>query len=125
MFQVYTSSEQTLVANQAVEFDSIKYSNQRVYNGAGTTFTIRTPGRYLISLNGVNSGSAEATLQLFDKNEAQPETITTAPQNGTFSFTTLMVVRPSCAMINNTDILQVRATTAATISNVNLVITRL
>lgn len=135
MFETYNVALKNYSQNDNITFDSIRFSDCRIKNTNGSTFTITTPGRYYVTFCGIGaSGAATSpfTVQLYSNDLPVPavlSTITsaTAGDEQTLSFATIIDVRPSCCAINNNTKLQVRATSeeAGTIANANLIIFKL
>lgn len=135
MYQIYNKTSTEYAQNAPIVFNTTKYDDCRVNNQSGTTFSIRAPGRYLVSFNGVGSSTQATspfTVALYQNEVELPETITTvystaANDVGTLTFSTIVNVLPSCAAINNRVNLQVVTTSAnsGTMANANLVIYRL
>lgn len=135
MYQVYNKTSTEYAQNAPIVFSTTKFTDCRVMNASGTTFSIRAPGRYLVSFNGVG-GSTQATspftVALYQNEVALPETTTTvystaANDVGALAFSTIVNVLPSCAAANNRVNLQVVATSvnSGTMANANLIIYRL
>lgn len=136
MFEVFTNTSQALSEGTAITFDRQKFSDCRVkLNGAGNTISISTPGRYLIHFDGVGgSDTADGVLsiQLYVNGVAQvcalTQNATPAASTGTaLGFDTLIQVSNSCCCSNNSQTLQIIATStaAATLTHANLVVIHL
>lgn len=135
MYQVYNRTSTEYAQNAPIVFNTNKFTDCRVTNTSGTTFSISAPGRYLVSFNGVGSSTQATspfTVALYQNEVLLPETTTSVYSTasgdvGTLAFTTIVNVMPSCAAINNRTSLQVVATSAnnGTMVNANLVIYRL
>jgi hypothetical protein len=135
MYQVYNKTSTEYAQNAPIVFNTTKFTDCRVTNTSGTTFSIRAPGRYLVSFNGVGSSTQATspfTVALYQNEVALPETTTTvystaANDVGALTFSTIVNVLPSCVSVNNQANLQVVATSAnsGTMTNANLVIYRL
>lgn len=135
MYQAYNNTTATYAQNAPLSFPTVKYTDCRISATSGTTFRIATPGRYLVSFNGVGGSTGATTpftVQLYKDGVAQPETVSTitsvaANDVGTLAFTTIINILPSCNCINNAVNLQVVATnaTSGTVSEAILVIYRI
>lgn len=135
MFEAYNVALKNYSQNDNITFDSVRFSDCRIKNTNGSTFTITTPGRYYVIFGGIGaSGTATSpfTVQLYSNDLPVPavlSTITsaTAGDEQTLSFATIIDVRPSCCAINNNTKLQVKAISeeAGTIANANLIIFKL
>ena len=135
MYQVYNKTSTEYAQNAPIVFNTNKFTDCRVTNTSGTTFSISAPGRYLISFNGVGSSTQATspfTVALYQNETLLPETTTSvystaANDIGTLAFTTIVNVMPSCVAANNKINLQVIATStnSGTMTNANLVIYRL
>ena len=135
MYQAYNKTSTEYAQNAPIVFNITKFTDCRVTNTSGTTFSISAPGRYLVSFNGVGSSTQATspfTVALYQNEALLPETTTSvystaANDVGTLAFTTIVNVMPSCAAANNKISLQVVATStnSGTMTDANLVIYRL
>ena len=136
MLEVFTNTTQTLAQGNAIKFDTTKFSDCRMsLNSAGTSITIRTPGRYLVSFDGVGgSGTASTafTIQMYVNGVAQlcaqtTNTVATGNDKAPLSFVTLVQVNNSCCSVNNSQTLTFVASNAVsgTITHANVSIIRL
>lgn len=136
MLEVFTNTTQTLLQGNAIKFDMIKFSDCRMsLNSAGTSITVQTPGRYLVSFDGVGgSGTASTafTIQMYVNGVAQPcaqttNTVATGNDKAPLGFTTLIQVNNSCCSVNNNQTLTFVAPNAVggTITHANVSIIRL
>lgn len=136
MLEVFSNASQTLAQNGQVAFTTTKFSDCRYQiSNTGTSITVRTPGRYLVSFDAVGGSSTENTaftIQMYVNGVAQPcaQTTNSAPAanaGGPLAFTTLIQVNNSCCSVNNNRTLTFVATsaTAGTITHANLAIIRL
>ena len=118
MYQVYNKTSTEYAQNAPIVFNTNKFTDCRVTNTSGTTFSISAPGRYLVSFNGVGSSTQATspfTVALYQNETLLPETTTSvyssaANDIGTLAFTTI---------VNAT------STNSGTMTNANLVIYRL
>lgn len=133
MISSYTITTQTLATN-----DALIFSNDRIKTGCtvlhfeGTpTFTLNKTGYYFISFNADVAGTGDIVIQLQNNGVLIPGASATNTSTGTtdignMSFTTIVQAPPSCCAIDNTPrITLVNTGDAATITNANLVITKL
>lgn len=136
MLEILTNTEQTLAQNGQISFNLTKFSDNRmVVNSAGTSITVRTPGRYLVSFDGVGGSGTAATaftIQMYVNGVAQPcalstNTIATADDKMPLSFITLIQVNNSCCSVSNNQTLTFVATeaTSGVITHANVSIIRL
>lgn len=121
MFEIFNNTSTAYASNAPIIFDTTKFTDCRIHNSGGTTFSIKNSGRYYVELSGVG-GSATAlapfTIQLFQNGVALPEavsTITSTAANDmqTMHISTIVNVSPSCCAIDNTANLQFRVTSTA------------
>lgn len=134
MFEIYTSTTAQYEENQPITFTTTRFSDARI-TSTDSLFTLKTPGRYLISFTGVGSSGTAASpfsVQLYKNGIAVPGasstiTSTAAGDEETLSIFTVLQVRPSCYAVNNTTTLQVMVTSAqaGTLYSGNLLIVRL
>lgn len=135
MFEAYNVASRAYSQGDNITFDSVRFSDCRVRDTNGTTFTITSPGRYYVYFGGVGaSGTAASTftVQLYVNDTAVPAilsqiTSAVADDTQTLSFATIINVRPSCSAINNDTRLQVRVISEedGAVSNANLIIFKL
>ena len=111
MISSYNSTVQTVASGSALAFDTNRIATGcTVSHSAGsTTFTLTKPGYYYITFNGTftSTDTGVATIELRNGNIAVPgatgsETIATAGDRASISFTTIVKVLPSCSAVNNT-----------------------
>jgi hypothetical protein len=95
---------------------------------------LNKPGYYYVTFNAVAAATTtvgELTVELYNNGVAVPGaeasyTTTTAGENATYAFSTIIRVPPSCCVVNNAAKLTVVNTgVAATYTNVNINITKL
>ena len=132
MIGAYNAATQTVAVGEAYLFDT-----NRVVTGCTvghtpgtTTFTLTKPGYYYVTFNTIFTTEATgiATVELQNGGTAVPgaigsETITTAGDTKSISFSTIVKVLPSCCAIDNTATLTFVATgleLEATIAAVNI-----
>lgn len=112
----YLPTAQTVATGQAIPFIGTGNCCQQWANGS---ITITKPGKYLVQVS--VSGAATATtstaqvLQLAINGVAVPGVLSTATSTGaddivSFSLSTVVEIRSSCACINNKKTLQVLST---------------
>jgi O-acetylhomoserine/O-acetylserine sulfhydrylase-like pyridoxal-dependent enzyme len=111
MISSYNSTIQTVESGSAYVFDTNRIvTGCTVGHDAGsTTFTLRNPGYYSVTFNTTftTAETGVATVELRDGGVAIPgasgsETVTTAGDTKSVSFTTIVKVLPSCPAIDNT-----------------------
>ena len=135
MFEAYTTTTTTYNTDQPIVFTSPRYTDCRITMTSGTSFTINTPGRYVISFTGVGSSGTAASqfsIQLYKNGVAVPAvrsalTSTVATDPHSLAFTTIVSALPSCCAVDNRDTYQivVTSTNAGNLYNGDLVIYRL
>ena len=136
MINSYTHTTQTLAVNGVLAFttDRIKTGCTVSHTEGGTTFTLNRPGYYYIAVNADVAASEAAgnlTLSLYQNGVAVPgaestSNAATVATNNSLGFSTIVQVRPSCCAVSNAASLTIVNTgAAATISNANIVITKL
>lgn len=136
MINSYTNTTQTVAANELVSFaeDRVKTGCTVVHTPGSTTFTLKRPGFYFVTLNAdvtTSETAGNVVLTLQNNGTAIPGAVATsytaaAVNVGNMAFSAIIQVRPSCCAISNTTNLTVANTgVGATISNVSLVITKL
>lgn len=118
MFEAYSNTTTVYAQNNAINFQNVRFEDCRVRFNNGTTFTLKTPGKYLVLFNGVGrSSTAESpfTIQLY-KDEVPvagaTSTITSTAANDpqTLSINSTIGVNCSCMAVDNTTNLKFVAT---------------
>ena len=136
MINSYTNTTQTVAANELLSFaeDRVKTGCTVVHTPGSTTFTLKRPGFYFVTLNAdvtTSETAGNVVLTLQNNGTAIPGAVATsyaaaAVNVGNVAFSAIIQVRPSCCAVSNTTNLTVANTgVSATISNVSLVITKL
>lgn len=138
MLMTYISAPQTLNTNDAIKFDINKiWTTACIKHPSGSENTsLAKQGYYKIDFNASGasttaSPSTSTTFQLFNGDKAVAGALSTSYSSGTtnsvgFNFSTVIPVNRSCAVIDNTAELTIKNTGhAITLSNANLIITRL
>ena len=136
MFEAFTNRVQTLAQNTAIVFDTIKFKDCRVLlNSAGNTITIATPGRYMLSFDGIGGSSTAATpftIQMYINGEPKDcaittNTVATANEAQPLSFNVLLSVNNCCYCVDNSQQIQFLQTNAAAgeLSHANVTVIRL
>ena len=136
MINSYTNTTQTVAANELLSFaeDRVKTGCTVVHTPGSTTFALKRPGFYFVTLNAdvtTSETAGNVVLTLQNNGTAIPGAVATsyaaaAVNVGDVAFSAIIQVRPSCCAVSNTTNLTVANTgVGATISNVNLVITKL
>ena len=132
MIGAYNSTTQTVETGSAYVFDTNRIATGcTVGHTPGTSvFTLTKPGYYYVTFNTVftTTETGAATVELLNKGVLVPgatatETIGTAGDVTSLSFTTIVKVLPSCAAVDNTATLTFVATgvdLTATIAAVNI-----
>lgn len=134
MLQAYTSVNQTVAENSPISFNITKFStscNASIANS--NAITLKKGGYYMITFNatGAPSSAGNASAQLYINGTQVADAISSAysgatTENASLGFSTIIQVRPSCAVINNNPTLQVINTGAETVfSSANIIITKL
>lgn len=122
MISTYNSTTQTIELGSPYVFDTNRIiTGCTVGHVPGTpTFTLNKPGYYYVAFNTTFTAEATgiATVELKNGGAIVPsasgaETIATAGETKSISFSTIVRVPPSCAAIDNTAILTFVATTLA------------
>lgn len=136
MINSYTNTTQTVAANELLSFaeDRVKTGCTVVHTPGSTTFALKRPGFYFVTVNAdvtTSETAGNVVLTLQNNGTAIPGAIATsytaaAVNVGNVAFSTIIQVRPNCCAVSNTTNLTVANTgVGATISNVSLVITKL
>ena len=132
MISSYNSTTQTVETGAAYVFDTNRIvTGCTVGHAAGTTsFTLNKPGYYYVTFNTTftTTDVGVATVELRNGGVLIPgatgsETITTAGDTKSISFSTIVRVLPSCPSIDNTATLTIVATgidLTETVANINI-----
>ena len=132
MISSYNSTTQTVESGAAYVFDTNRIvTGCTVGHAAGTTsFTLNKPGYYYVTFNTTftTTVAGVATVELRNGGVLIPgatgsETITTAGDTKSISFSTIVRVLPSCPSIDNTATLTIVATgidLTETVANINI-----
>ena len=132
MISAYNAATQTVASGTAYVFDTNRVvTGCTVGHTAGTaTFSLNKPGYYYITFNTTFSTETTgvATIELQNGGIAVPgasgsETITTAGDEKSISFASIIRVLPSCSVIDNSAQLTLVATgidLTATVANINI-----
>ena len=132
MISSYNSTTQTVETGAAYVFDTNRIvTGCTVGHAAGTTsFTLNKPGYYYVTFNTTftTTDTGVATVELRNGGVLIPgatgsETITTAGNTKSISFSTIVRVLPSCPSIDNTATLTIVATgidLTETVANINI-----
>ena len=111
MISTYNSNTQTVEVGSAYVFDT-----NRVVTGCtvghtpgSTTFNLTKPGYYYVTFNTTftTAAAGDAVVELRNNGVAVPgatgsETVTTIGDSKSISFSTIVKVLPSCAVVDNT-----------------------
>jgi hypothetical protein len=135
MISAYNSTTQTINPNEAFVFDTNRIlTGCTVSHTPGTSvFTLNKSGYYYVTFNTTftTETTGEATVELKNGNVTLAgaigtETITTAGDTKSISFSTIIKVLPSCCTIDNTvNITLVATGVAITASTAAIEITKL
>ena len=132
MISSYISTTQTVGSGDPYVFNTNRIvTGCTVGHDAGsTTFTLRKPGYYYITVNTTftTDDAGLATVELQNGGEVVPgatgsETITTAGDTKSIAFATIIKVLPSCCAIDNTATITLVNTgidLTATTANINI-----
>lgn len=122
MLEVY-SENVTVAENEAIPFNNVSLKKGCTAELSGTsTIQLNKCGVYMISVDA--SATESTTLQLYKNGVAQPQAQSTG---GTPAFTTLVQVSDNnyCCACASPTTLQVVSLDGATLTNANLVVTKL
>ena len=121
MLEVYSNNIE-IGANTVVPFDNVSLKKGCTATLSGTsTIDLNKCGVYMVSCSA--SAEASTTIQLYKNGIAQPQAQSTGT---TPSFTTLVQVADnnSCCPCSSATSLQVMNSTATTLSNIDVVVTK-
>lgn len=103
-----TVADQTVVAEGFLDFNtnSVRNGCSVVHVAGSNSITLASDGLYLVTFNGnvTPAAAGDITLQLIS------------------NFSTLVKELPSCYAIDNTTVLQVQSSAAATVNNASITI---
>jgi hypothetical protein len=119
--------------------DLLTFTTDRILTGCtatrnGQTFQLNKPGYYYVTFNAIAAATTtvgELTVELQNNGVVVPGavstyTTTTAGDNASYAFSTIIRVPPSCCVVDNTARLTlVNSGVDATYTNVNINITKL
>ena len=119
--------------------DLLTFTTDRILTGCtatrnGQTFQLNKPGYYYVTFNAIAAATTtvgELTVELQNNGVVVPGavstyTTTTAGDNASYAFSTIVRVLPSCCAVDNTARLTlVNSGVDATYTNVNINITKL
>ena len=134
MINSYSNISQSVAADSTINFDITKIlTGCTVIHADGTpTFTLTKPGYYIVSFDGVVTGTTAGivTVELLNGNTPVPgavaSTTIATDEVATLNFSTIVRVLPSCPSIDNTTKLTiVNSGVDATFTNSNINITKL
>ena len=134
MISSYGNNSKTIASEGAVTFDVNRIvTGCTITHAEGTpSFKLNKPGYYFVIFNGdVTGATGDVVIQLTSNGVAIPgsEATTTLGANtdtANISFSSIIKVLPSCAVIDNLQTLVfVNAGVEATFTNVNVIITKL
>ena len=134
MISSYNTTSQAIVSNGLLNFTTDRILTGCTATRNGQTFQLNKPGYYYVTFNAVAAATTtvgELTVELYNNGVAVPGaeasyTTTTAGENASYAFSTIIRVLPSCPLVNNTANLTVVNTGVdATYTNVNINITKL
>lgn len=134
MVYSYNSTKQTLATNADVIYnnDVVKTGTTVTHTPGTSIFTLNRPGYYYVTVTASGAATAAGTdpisLALFNGTVQLPGAVSTALSEDTTSMTinTIIPVRPSCCMVDNTVELHVVNTgVEATYDNTTITITKI
>lgn len=111
MISTFNSTTQTVEVGGAYEFDTNRIATGCTvgHTPGSSTFTLTKPGYYYVTFNTVftTADTGVATVELRNDGTVVPsaigsETVTTAGDVKSISFSTIIRVLPSCCAIDNT-----------------------
>lgn len=135
MLDIVSQASQTLTTGSNITFDTNRVAtNCAIQHTVGSPLVVlNRPGYYYISFNAIAAAVAETetapiTVQLYNENtEIVGATASALSESSTsevnLSFSTIVKVKPSCCMIDNTGMVTIKSTgTDATYTTPNLVV---
>ena len=134
MISSYNTTSQAVATNGLLTFTTDRILTGCTATRNGQTFQLNKPGYYYVTFNAVAAATDTVgllTVDLYNNGIAVPGaeasfTTTTAGNEATYAFSTIIRVPPSCCAVDNTAHLTVVNTGVdATYSNVNINITKL
>ena len=134
MISSYNTTTQEVATNGVLNFTTDRILTGCTAVRSEQTFQLNKPGYYYITFNAVASATealGELTVELQNNGVAVPGaqatfTTTTAGENSSYAFSTIVRVLPSCYMVNNSgNLTVVNVGVPATYENVNINITKL
>lgn len=135
MFEIFNNTSTVYANNAPIDFNTVKFTDCRIHNEGGTSFSIKHSGRYYVEMSGVGSSNTALspfTVQLFHNGVALPEAVSTVTSTAagdmqTMHISTIINVSPSCCAVDNTANLQFRVTSTAagTMTDATLIIYKL
>lgn len=136
MISSYNNSTQTVLTNGTVPFatDRIKTGCTVSHPAGSAVFTLNRPGFYYVAVNAditTSDAAGNVALALQQNGTAIPGAGATAYAAATtnvanLAFSTIVQVRPNCCAVSNTTNIQlVNTGVGSTITNANIVITKL
>ena len=128
-----TAADQAVAAAGLIDFDTNSVlTGCAITHAAGSnSITLAKPGLYFATFNGDLSPTAagDVTMQLIGNTVNIPgaEATVTGAAGDTYTanFSKVIRVLPSCCAVDNTTVLQVQVSAAATISNANINVVKL
>lgn len=136
MINSYNNSTQTVLTDGVLTFtvDRVKTGCTVTHAAGSTTFSLNRPGYYFVSFNadgGTTATAGNVVLSLQNNGVAVPGAIATAysaaAENvSNLKFSAIIQVRPACCVVSNaTNLTVVNTGVGATLTNANIVITKL
>ncbi len=136
MINSYNNTTQTVLTNGTLTFtaDRVKTGCTVTHTAGSTTFSLNKPGYYFVTFNADGATTAtegNVVLSLQNNGTAVPGAIATfysaaAVNVGNLNFSTIIQVRPACCAVSNaTNLTVVNTGVGATLTNANIVITKL
>ncbi len=135
MLDIVSQASQTLTTGSNITFDTNRVAtNCTAQHTVGSPLVVlNRPGYYYISFNTIAAATEETetspiTVQLYDEdNEILGATASALSASNTsevnLSFSTIIKVKPSCCMVDNTGMVTIKSTgVSATYTTPNLVV---
>jgi hypothetical protein len=134
MISSYNNTSQEVAINGLLTFTTDRILTGCTATRNGQTFQLNKPGYYYVTFNAIAAATTtvgELTVELQNNGVVVPGavstyTTTTAGDNASYAFSTIIRVPPSCCVVDNTARLTlVNSGVDATYTNVNINITKL
>ena len=134
MISSYNNTTQAVATGNLLTFTTDRILTGCTATRNGQTFQLNKPGYYYVTFNAIAAATTtvgELTVELQNNGVVVPGavstyTTTTAGDNASYAFSTIIRVPPSCCIVDNTARLTlVNSGVDATYTNVNINITKL